>query len=79
MADAADAVDERLKEIPKKNGNGEGDEPPVLASGWRAELVGHLIDELISGKKSIRIEDPLSEHPLAFDPVGGEDTTLESD
>jgi len=58
---------------------GEGDEPPVLASGWRAELVGHLIDELISGKKSIRIEDPLSEHPLAFDPVGGEDTTLESD
>jgi hypothetical protein len=42
-------------------------------------LVGHLIDELISGKKSIRIEDPLSEHPLAFDPVGGEDTTLESD
>ena len=58
---------------------GEGDDPPVLASGWRAELVGHLIDELISGKKSIRIEDPLSEHPLAFDPVGGEDTTLESD
>jgi ribonuclease D len=60
-------------------GFGADDEPPVLASGWRAELVGHLIDELISGKKSIRIEDPLSEHPLAFDPVGGEDTTLESD
>jgi ribonuclease D len=56
-----------------------GDDPPVLASGWRAELVGHLIEELISGKKSIRIEDPLSEHPLAFDPVGGEDTTLEND
>ncbi len=58
---------------------GEADDPPVLASGWRAELVGHLIDELISGKKSIRIEDPLSEHPLAFDPVGGDDTTLDSD
>jgi ribonuclease D len=58
---------------------GDADEPPILASGWRAELVGHLIDELISGKKSIRIEDPLSEHPLAFDPVGGEDTTLDSD
>ena len=58
---------------------GGSDEPPLLALGWRAELVGHLIDELISGKKSIRIEDPLSEHPLAFDPVGGEDTTLESD
>jgi ribonuclease D len=58
---------------------GGDDEAPVLASGWRAELVGHLIEELISGKKSIRIEDPLSEHPLAFDPVGGEDTALEVD
>jgi ribonuclease D len=58
---------------------GEGDDLPLLASGWRAELVGHLIEELISGKKSIRIEDPLSEHPLAFDPVGGEDTMLEGD
>lgn len=58
---------------------GGDDEAPVLASGWRAELVGHLIEELISGKKSIRIEDPLSEHPLAFDPVGGEDTALEND
>jgi ribonuclease D len=50
---------------------------PLLAVGWRAELVGHLIEELLSGKKSIRIEDPLSEHPLAFDPVGGDDTMLE--
>jgi ribonuclease D len=41
--------------------------PPLLATGWRAELVGHLIEELLAGKKSIRIADPLSEHPLAFD------------
>jgi ribonuclease D len=53
--------------------------PPALAAGWRAELVGHLIEELLSGKKSIRIEDPLSEHPLAFDPVGGEDTAMEDE
>ncbi len=52
-------------------------ELPLLAVGWRAELVGHLIEELLSGKKSIRIENPLSEHPLAFDPVGGEDTAIE--
>lgn len=50
------------------NGSGN-DEPPLLAIGWRAELVGHLIEELLAGQKSIRIEDPLSEHPLAFDPV----------
>lgn len=46
-----------------------GDELPVLARGWREELVGHLIEELLVGKKSIRIVDPLSEHPLGFDPV----------
>jgi ribonuclease D len=49
--------------------NAHEDEPPTLARGWRAELVGHLIEELLAGRKSIRIEDPLSEHPLAFDAV----------
>lgn len=53
------------------------EEPPLLAVGWRAELVGHLIEELLAGKKSIRIEDPSSEHPLAFDPVGGDDTDID--
>ena len=47
------------------------DGPSLLATGWRAELVGHLIEELLAGKKSIRIEDPMSEHPLAFDLVEG--------
>ncbi len=44
-------------------------EPPLLARGWRADLVGHLIEDLLAGRKSIRIDDPLSEHPLSFDPV----------
>lgn len=44
------------------------DEVPVLARGWRAEVVGSLIDDLLSGKLSIRIVDPLSDHPLAFEP-----------
>ncbi|MEX0611866.1 MAG: HRDC domain-containing protein [Pirellulales bacterium] len=60
-------------------GNTTPDEPPLLATGWRAELVGHLIEDLLAGKKSIRIEDPLSEHPLAFDPVWGDDTAIEGD
>jgi ribonuclease D len=57
----------------------DNDQPPILALGWRAELVGHLIEELLAGKKSIRIEDPLSEHPLAFDSVGGDDTRLDEE
>jgi len=44
-------------------------EPPLLARGWRADLVGHLIEDLLAGRKSIRIDDPLSEHPLAYDSV----------
>jgi ribonuclease D len=58
-------------------GDTDENQPPLLATGWRAELVGHLIEDLLAGKKSIRIEDPLSEHPLAFEPVGGEDTIIE--
>jgi len=41
---------------------------PALAQGWRAEVVGHVIDELLAGKLSIRIADPMSEEPLVFEP-----------
>jgi ribonuclease D len=41
--------------------------PPLLATGWRAEIVGSLIDDLLSGTTSIRIADPLSDHPLIFE------------
>ena len=41
--------------------------PPSLAVGWRAEVVGNLFDDLLSGKVSIRVTDPLSDHPLAFE------------
>lgn len=45
------------------------DSEPTLAGGWRAELVGNLIDDLLAGRKSIRIANPKSEHPLAIDTV----------
>ncbi|MGI9457809.1 MAG: ribonuclease D [Aeoliella sp.] len=47
-------------------GKSKGEEPPALAQGWRAELIGSLIDDLLSGRKSIRIDDPRSEHPLSL-------------
>jgi ribonuclease D len=40
------------------------DELPVLTQGWRAEVVGQLFDHLLSGKASVRITDPWSDHPL---------------
>ncbi len=46
-------------------------EVPALSVGWRAELVGNLFDDLLSGKIAVRVDDPTSDHPLAFDPVDG--------
>jgi len=42
-------------------------QPPRLARGWRAEVIGQLFDELLDGKKAIRIADPDSDHPLVFE------------
>jgi ribonuclease D len=50
-------------------GGADRDETPALLQGWRAELVGNLLDDLLAGKKSIRIADPRNEDPLAFDDV----------
>ncbi|REJ88871.1 MAG: ribonuclease D [Planctomycetota bacterium] len=47
----------------------DDDEPPALSVGWRAEVVGQQIDDLLAGRLSIRIVDPQSEQPLTFDPV----------
>ena len=53
--------------------SGQGDrrrgEVPRLERGWRAEVAGRLFDDLLAGKKSIRIEDPGSDHPLVFEPI----------
>jgi ribonuclease D len=46
--------------------NGQS-EPPILSRGWRAEIVGRLIDDLLAGKLAIRIHDPRSDEPLAFE------------
>ncbi len=42
-------------------------EVPSLARGWRAEVVGQVIDHLLAGDLSIRITDPLHDEPLAFE------------
>ncbi|MFO0868047.1 MAG: HRDC domain-containing protein [Pirellulales bacterium] len=42
--------------------------PPSLATGWRADVVGHAIEELLQGQLAIQITDPLSDVPLRFVP-----------
>ncbi len=70
--DIRDLVDWRSRDKSKDAGEDSSDhhhhrKPPSLAVGWRAEVVGNLFDDLISGKVSIRITDPFSEHPLVFE------------
>ncbi len=51
-------------------GYGEpGNPPPILGQGWRADVVGHLIEELLAGKMSVRIRDPRADEPLVFEPA----------
>jgi ribonuclease D len=42
-------------------------EVPLLARGWRAEVVGQVIDHLLAGDLAIRIGDPLADEPLEFE------------
>ena len=44
-------------------------EKPDLAEGWRAKLVGDLIDQVLAGSIAIRVGDPRSDMPLELKPV----------
>jgi ribonuclease D len=45
-------------------------EAPLLARGWRAEIVGSVIEDLLAGRMAIRIAEPLSDHPLVIENRG---------
>jgi ribonuclease D len=46
-------------------------QPPSLACGWRCEVVGQTIEDVLSGKLAIRVGDALGDHPLVFEPLPG--------
>ncbi len=41
--------------------------PPKLMQGWREEVCGDLLADLMDGKVTLRVTDPTSDHPLAFE------------
>jgi ribonuclease D len=47
-------------------------EEPALAVGWRSQIVGRRIDDLLSGHTAIVIDNPLADQPLAFRDLNGE-------
>jgi ribonuclease D len=66
VQDVRDLIAWRLQQQGKLRGE-RIEQPPALAQGWREEVVGHVIEELLEGKLAIRITDPLSEMPLSFE------------
>ncbi len=39
---------------------------PKLMSGWRAEVCGQLLADVLDGRVTLRVSDPTSEYPLEF-------------
>ncbi len=62
-SDVRELVAYRLNQ---RNGDGKA-EPPSLARGWRAEVVGRLIDDLLAGSLAVRVADPNADDPLSFE------------
>lgn len=52
--------------------NREG-ETPSLMSGWREEVCGDLLIDVLEGRVSLRVVNPLSDTPLKFDRVDESD------
>ena len=41
--------------------------PPELSRGWRAKIVGTLVDKVLDGTYAIRVGDPKSDEPLILE------------
>lgn len=52
-------------------GDRTGD-PPRLMQGWREEVCGDLLADVLAGKIALRVADPRSEHPLVFERRNGD-------
>ena len=51
-----------------RTGRGDMDRVPRLERGWRAQVAGQIIDDLVAGRLAVRIVAPESDSPLAFEP-----------
>ncbi len=45
---------------------------PELARGWRDEVCGETLLDVLSGRRALRVADPRADVPVALEPIGGE-------
>ena len=55
--------------IASRTGHTRCERPPLLSRGWRAEVIGSVLEDLLEGRLAIRISNPNLEHPLVFEPT----------
>ncbi|MFQ5731563.1 MAG: ribonuclease D [Planctomycetaceae bacterium] len=60
-----------LKEFVGWHLAGRAGGPPKLADGWRADVSGELLKDLLEGRISVRVGDPESSNPLVFERLEG--------
>jgi ribonuclease D len=62
-----------LKEVVRWHVAGRpADHRPALLEGWRGEVCGQTILDVVAGKRALRIVDPEAEVPVALDSIAGE-------
>lgn len=62
------ATSSDLREFVRWSLNGRSeDELPALTQGWRSEVCGQLLSDMLDGKIALRVADPKSDHPLIFE------------
>jgi ribonuclease D len=42
---------------------------PALVRGWRGEVCGQVLLDVLAGRRSLRVSDPAADVPVALDPV----------
>jgi ribonuclease D len=52
---------------------GPTDQRPALVQGWRADLFGRALLEVLDGRVALRVTDPRSDFPVTLEPVSGSD------
>jgi ribonuclease D len=59
-----------LKELVRWYLDGQpGDQTPEVFKGWRKEVCGKILLDVLSGRRALRIVNPEAEVPVALDPV----------
>lgn len=66
-----------LKELIRWHGLGQpADRLPELLRGWRGEVCGRTLLDVLSGRRALRIVDPESDVPVALDEVDELDSSI---